>query len=230
VYAVNERQEVEDFFFRWLTVDQSGPAAALSTSAVRYNSVLKLLPGRYRIRALAREEPNGQYGLRVATVDVSDSSAAPVTLTPTFVSSGDSEISIRAPREEGSDSGEPFELAGKPFVPNLPRPRPGNTRSIVSAALSAAARGEGRLRSRGEDLGRKGSRGRSLGISAPRAIRADAEGLVKILAEFTPGNLAPGEYALSVTFSGQGNTHRGTAAGATLRIRPSGSRAEGRLP
>src|SRR5262249_58299117 len=77
VYAVNEKQEVEDFFFRWLTLEQSGRAARLSTSSVRYNSFLKLLPGRYRIRALAREESNGRYGLRVTTVEVSDSSAGP---------------------------------------------------------------------------------------------------------------------------------------------------------
>jgi VWFA-related protein len=229
VYAVNERQEVEDFFFRRLTLDQGKDAAALSTSLVRYNSALKLLPGRYRIRALVLEESNGRFGLRAETVVVSDSSAGPVALTPTFVSSGDSGISMRAPREEGPDSGEPFELAGKPFVPDLLPDLSPEAPARVCLMLYPPHRDEKEEYAleakiwdgKGRSFAPSGFR--LLGRSAP-----DTEGMVNILADFKPGNLAPGEYALSVNFSGQQNTDRSTAPRASFRIRPSGSRAEAR--
>jgi hypothetical protein len=55
---------------------------------------------------------------------------------------------------------------------------------------------------------------RLVGRSAP-----DAHGLVKILANFTPGLLPPGEYALSVSLGGQENSDATTPARAPFRIR-----------
>jgi VWFA-related protein len=220
VYAVNERQEVEDFFFRWLTLDEDRETVKLPTSAVRYSSVLKLLPGRYRIRALAREEASGQYGLRAATVEVSDASAGPVALTPTFVSGGESGISIRAPRDEGADSGEPFELAGKAFVPDLrPELEPQAPARVCVMLYPPRREGSADYALEAKVWDAKGrafapSGFRLVGRSAP-----DAQGLVKILADFTPGLLPPGEYALSVSLGGRESSDATTPARAPFRIR-----------
>ena len=219
VYALNERQEVEDFFFRWLTLDEDKETSKLPT-LVRYSSVLKLLPGRYRLRALAREEASGQYGLRAATVEVSDASAGPVALTPTFVSGGESGISIRAPRGEGADSGEPFELAGKAFVPNLRPELEAQAPARVCVMLYPPRReGSGDYALEAKVWDAKGrafapSGFRLVGRSAP-----DAQGLVKILADFTPGILPPGEYALSVSLGGQESSDAARLARAPFRIR-----------
>jgi hypothetical protein len=172
------------------------------------------------IRSLAREEASGEFGLRAATVEVSDTSAGPVALTPTFVLGGDAGISIRAPRDEGADSGEPFELAGKAFIPEL-RPELEAQAPARVCVMLYPPRREGSadyaLEAKVWDaMGRAfaPSGFRLVGRSAP-----DAQGLVKILADFTPGLLPPGDYALSVSLSAQESSDATALARAPFRIR-----------
>lgn len=75
------------------------------------------------------------------------------------------------------------------------------------------------------------ARGRAFAPSEFRLIgrsSPDTQGLVKILAEFTPGLLPPGEYALSVSLGGRESSDAAAAPRAPFRIRrPGGSPVAG---
>ena len=217
VYAVSEKGEVEDYISRALTLDLR---RASEGGPLTYSGTLRLLPGRYRIRALLRDEEDGRWAYRVSTVEVADAGGGPDVLTPLFLAAPGFGTSVREPRPEGPAPSDPFELAGQGFVPRLrpvlgqeparlclmfyPPPRvPGASDFDVEASVLDAA-------------GRSSRPGvfRLLGRSAP-----DEAGLVKILAEFSPGSLPAGDYSLSIAMRRPGEASPAASARAQFRIR-----------
>ncbi len=210
VYALNERQEVQDFFSR--QISRSGIAADQERQVFRYYGTLRLLPGHYSIRALVRDEDSGRFGYRTASLNLeAPGTTGPALLSPLFVGSPESGVGVRAMREEGAPVREPFSLSGNSFIPALrPLLRTDETTRVClllydSGRLSTAA-------DLGIDVNVVDSAHRSF---VPEAFRllgrtaADQTGLVKLLAEFQPGNLPPGDYELCVRWKRSG------AAGAT---------------
>jgi VWFA-related protein len=221
VYAVTESGEVVDFFTRSIALDLAKESAHLRAGAFRYCGSLRLLPGRYRLRALVRDEDHGRYSFRVASLEVPDVATAGLrALPPIFFESGDaSGVSVSEPAGKESASADLFELAGEGFLPLL---RPGLTAGRVARLClmlypRAGTTGdsfqiEARIR---DTQGRTFAPARFavLGRSLP-----DSTGLLKLLVEFTPLSLPPGDYSLSVTVRDPGDSNPAARAEAPFRI------------
>jgi hypothetical protein len=132
VYAVTESGEAVDFFTRAVALDLTKGGAHLRAGAFRYCGSLRLLPGKYRLRAFVRDEDRGRFSFRIASLEVPDAANAGVrALPPLFFESGDaSGVSVSEPAgKESAAAAEFFELAGEGFLPRL---RPGLTPGIAT--------------------------------------------------------------------------------------------------
>lgn len=221
VYAVTETGEVVDFFTRSVTIDLAKDGSRLRAGAFRYCGSLRLLPGKYRLRAFVRDEDQGRFSFRVASLEVPDVAQAGVrALPPLFFEPGATGVSVSQPAgKESSAAAELFELAGEAFLPRL---RPGlavgrATRLCLmlyprTGTASDPFQIDARIR---DAQGRAFIPARFvvLGRSSP-----DATGLLKLLVEFIPLSLPPGDYSLSVTVRDPKDSNPGAQAEAPFRI------------
>jgi VWFA-related protein len=221
VYAVTEGGEVADFFTRSVGLDLAKEGAHLRAGAFRYCGSLRLLPGRYRLRALLRDEDQGRFSFRIASLEVPDAANVGVrALPPLFFESGVSGVSVSEPAgKETSRAADLFELAGEGFLPQL---RPGlaagrAARLCLMLYPRAGAAGDPfQIDARVRDAqGRAFAPARFvvLGRSSP-----DSTGLLKLLVEFIPLSLPPGDYSLSVTVSDPRDSDSPAQAEAPFRI------------
>jgi VWFA-related protein len=222
VYAVTEGGEVADFFTRSVALDLAKEGAHLRAGAFRYCGSLRLLPGRYRLRAFVRDEDRGRFSFRIASLEVPDAANAGVRALPPlfFESGGASGVSVSEPAgKETSRAADLFELAGEGFLPQL---RPGIavgkvTRLCLMLYPRAGAAGDPfQIDARVRDAqGRAFAPARFvvLGRSSP-----DSTGLLKLLVEFIPLSLPPGDYSLSVTVSDPRDLNSPAQAEAPFRI------------
>jgi VWFA-related protein len=218
VYAVTEAGDVLDFFSRSVLLDTARDGARLSAGSFRYCGVVRLPVGTYRIRALLRDEEKGSRGFRAATIEMprSGETSRLVALPPLFLGSAESGVSLRDPAFPAGTESEPFEVGGEIFVPELlPVVAPGtpvriclmayggSSRSLELMAVVRTASGSVSAPGRFAVLGR-----------APTG----AAGLVKFLAEFSPGPLPPGEAALRVTFLDPSGRSAASSSEAKFRV------------
>ncbi len=222
VYAVTESGEVVDFFTRAVALDLAKESAHLRAGAFRYCGSLRLLPGRYHLRAFVRDEDRGRFSFRVASLEVPDAAKVGLRALPPvfFESGGASGVSVSEPAgKESAPAAELFELAGEGFLPSL---RPGLTAGRVARLClmlyqrAGAAGDPFQIDARVRDTqGRAFAPARFavLGRSSP-----DSTGLLKLLVEFTPLSLPPGDYSLSVTVRDPGDTNLAARADAPFRI------------
>src|SRR5262249_37872693 len=127
VYAVNDQGEVVDFFTRSVSLDLAKESARLRTGAFRYCGSVRLLPGKYHLRAFVRDEDQGRYSFRVASLEIpADTQAGVRALPPIFFEPGAAAgLALTEPKgKESVVAAELFELAGEIFLPQL---RPGLT-------------------------------------------------------------------------------------------------------
>ena len=219
VYAVSEAGELEDSLVRSVRLDLTNEAARLKAGPLRYRGQLRLSPGRYRLRALARDEEQGRSAFRAVSVEVKETEAAGGlrASVPLFLSATDAGITL-LDASGGSTSPDPFQVGGEPFLPDL---APALTASEPArVCLFLATRGpdpdvqiQGRIHGEaGGDWGpgRLAVRGRT----AP-----DAEGLWKILLVFEPAALPPGTYRLSITLRSSAEPSVPVVREASFRIR-----------
>ncbi len=203
VYAITESGEVVDFFTHAVALDLAKQGALLRAGAFRYCASLRLLPGRYRLRALVRDEDQGRFSFRTASLEVPDATTAGVRALPPlfFESGGPSGVSMSEPTgKESAPVAALFELAGEWFLPQL---RPGLTagraaRLCLMLYPRAGAAGDPfQIDATVRDAqGRTSAPARFvvLGHALP-----DSSGLIKYLVEFTSLPLPPGDYSLFVT-------------------------------
>jgi VWFA-related protein len=202
VYAINASGEVADFFARSVALDLAKQGARLRGGAFRYCGSLRLLPGRYRLRALVRDEDQGRFSFRTASLDVPEVGTAVVrALPPLFLERDVPSVSVSEPAgKESAPAAQLFEVAGEGFLPRLrPELAAGKVETLClmlyprAGAVGDPVRFEVRIR---DALGQVFVPAQFvvLGRSSP-----DATGLVKVLFEFTPIPLPPGDYSLSVT-------------------------------
>jgi VWFA-related protein len=221
VYAVAEGGEVADFFTRSVTLDLATEGALLRAGAFRYCGSLRLLPGRYHLRAFVRDEDLGRFSFRIASFEVPDGAKAGVrALPPLFFEAGASGVSVSEPAgKESARAADLFELAGEVFLPRL---RPGLTagkaaRLCLILYTRAGAGGDPfQIDARVRDAqGRAFAPARFavLGRSSP-----DSTGLLKLLVEFTPLSMPPGDYSLSVTVRDSEGSHPAAQTEAPFRI------------
>jgi VWFA-related protein len=202
VYALDDEGRLADFFSRSVGIDLSRDGSRLRDGPFRYYGILRLSPGRYRIRSFVRDEERGRFGFRVVTLDVpAPEPGALRALPPLFVAAEGPGISLRDQTGKGSVS-EPFELAGDSFVPQV-RPRLAGGKStrlclLVYSTGAAAAGPLVRLEARIRD--EQGHSFEPAQFSVIGRTVPDSKGLWKLLVEFAPQALPSGEYSLLVTF------------------------------
>ena len=203
VCAVSESGEVADSFVRTLHLDPAGDAARLKSGPLRYGGKLRLAPGRYRVRALARDEQQGRSAFRAVSVDV----PSPEGLrglrasVPLFVSGPGGGITLRDVTGMEPASADPFEIAGEKFLPYLAPALAASQPSRVCLFLSTGG-AEPEVQIRGRILAEGGGdwapgRLEVLGRTSP-----NADGVWKILLDFEPPVLPPGAYRLAITLRG----------------------------
>ena len=203
VYAVDDAGRLADFFSRSVAIDLARDRTRLSDGAFRYYGVLRLFPGKYRIRTFVRDEDSGRFGFRVVPLDVPPSEAGVLrALPPLFVAAEGHGISLRDRERHESSVSEPFELAGDSFVPQLrPRLAAGQPTRLCLLLYSGApdpTRSLVRLEARIRDgLGHSFEPAR---FSVVARTAPDARGLWKLLIDFAPQSLPPGDYSLLITF------------------------------
>jgi VWFA-related protein len=202
VYAINGSGEVADFFARSVVLDLAKEETRLRGGAFRYCGSLRLLPGKYRLRAFVRDEDQGHFSFRTVSLDVPEVGTAVLqALPPLFLERDVPSVSVSEPSgKESAPAAELFELAGEGFLPRLRPQLFAGEVARLCLMLYARAGGAGdsfQLEVRVRDAqGRVFAPARFvvLGRSAP-----DSTGLMKLLVEFTPLPLPPGDYSLLVT-------------------------------
>ena len=199
VYAVSESGEVADSFVRTLRLDPAGDAARLNAGPLRYGGQLRLAAGRYRVRALARDEEQGRSAFRAVSIDVPGPEAAGVlrASVPLFLSGPGGGITLRDTGRVPA-SADPFEIAGEKFLPYLAPALTASQSSRVCILLSTGG-AEPQLQIQGRILREGGGdwapgRLEVLGRTSP-----DADGVWKILLAFEPPALPSGAYRLAIT-------------------------------
>ena len=203
VYAINASGEVADFFARSVALDMTKEGTRLRGGTFRYCGSLRLLPGKYRVRAYVRDEDQGQFSFRTVSLDVPETGTAAMrALPPLFLARGDApNVSVsESAGKESPPAAELFKLAGEGFLPRL-RPQL-NAGEVARLCLMLYARASGAGDSFQLEVRVRDAQGRVfaparfvvLGRSSP-----DSTGLIKLLVEFTPLPLPPGDYSLLVT-------------------------------
>jgi VWFA-related protein len=212
VYAVDEEGQLADFFSRSVGIDLSRDGPRLRDGAFRYYGILRLSPGKYRIRSFVRDEERGRFGFRVVSLDVpAPESGALRALPPLFVAAEGPGISLRDQTGREGSVSEPFELAGDSFVPQVrPRLAAGKSTRLCLLIYSAGAAAAGplmRLEARIRD--EQGHSFEPAQFSVIGRTAPDSKGLWKLLVEFAPQALPSGDYSLLVTLrdsAGKGAT------------------------
>jgi hypothetical protein len=127
-------------------------------------------------------------------------------MPPLFFAAQGPGISLRDPSESKKPGSEPFELGGDGFIPQLRPQLPSGKSTRLCLLLYAASAEPGaplvQLEARVRDAQGHASapaRFSVIGRTAP-----DASGLSKLLVEFAPQPLPPGNYSLLVTFRDSG--------------------------
>jgi hypothetical protein len=193
----------------------------LRDGAFRYYGSLRLPPGKYRIRSFVRDEERGRFAFQVVRLDVPAPEARAMrALPPLFFSAQGLGISLRDPSENKRPGSEPFELAGDAFIPQL-RPQLASGKSTRLCLLLYAASAEPgaplvRLEARIRDA--QGHASAPAQFSVIGRTAPDASGLSKLLVEFAPQALPPGNYSLLVTFRDSGGKGPPAEAEAPFKI------------
>jgi hypothetical protein len=192
-----------DFFSRSAVIDLAKDGPRLREGAFRYYGSLRLAPGKYRIRAFVRDEERGRFAFQVVRLDVPEPEARALrALPPLFFSAQGPGISLRDPSESKKPGSEPFELAGDAFIPQLrPQLASGKPTRLCLLLYAAGADPSGplvRLEARVRDA--QGHASAPAQFSVIGRTAPDASGLSKLLVEFAPQGLPPGNYSLLVTF------------------------------
>jgi len=184
VYAFDEQNQVRDFLQQRLGLDLERHGEKLRGGGLRYVSSLRLPPGRHVIKALVRIDETGRLGLTRTIVTV------PAVSNAVFFGEPSTWINVAAP-DRGADAVAAFTADGRKFSPSAhPSLRKDSAVNLAVFVDEGASR-----ELRAEVIGADGS---AEVVSLP-VVTSDA---VKLLLEFKPPAVAPGEYRLRITVGG----------------------------
>ncbi|HYK42083.1 MAG TPA: VWA domain-containing protein [Thermoanaerobaculia bacterium] len=196
-YAFDAAGQMVDYFAREAVVEgQRSPVENLL-----FAGTCHVVPGKYRVRVYVRNSSDGRFGFAAAPVDVPEFGAVRLqALPPLFVKTGGAEGIVRdAP--SGGDA-DPFTIAGAPFVPDLsPTLAPGSNPHVCLMLVAPGP--EGSIPAFDVELRIVGPAGETIepsGVHVLGRTPRTADGVVKVLLDFTTANLAPGRYSFHVTF------------------------------
>jgi hypothetical protein len=223
VYAVDEQGRLADFFSRSVALDLARDGPRLREGAFRYYGSLRLAPGKYRIRSFVRDEERGRFAFQVVNLDVPPPEARALrALPPLFFSPQQGPgISLKDPSpNKGVAVSEPFELAGDVFIPQL-RPQLASGKSTRLCLLLYAASDDPKTPVVSVEARIRDAQGHAWAPAQFAVIgrtNPDATGLWKLLVEFSPQALPPGNYSLRITFRDSDGKGAPTESEAPFKI------------
>ena len=225
VYVTDESGRVADFFHRVVTIDPAREGERLRRSGLVFYGTCRLLPGRYRVRAYARDGHDGKFGFQVASLAVPELAETEIlALPPLFVNEQDG-IRLKDPAAGPVAGGapgeaEPFRVGETAFVPQIVPvvAAGGNSRVCL---MVYRRRGEAALapfQIDAEVVGAGGRLRRPARMSLIGRSEPDAEGLVKLLVDFSASDLPAGDYSLRVVFRDARDTRLRSESEARFRV------------
>jgi VWFA-related protein len=223
VYVTDETGKVADFFARVLTVDTGRDGERLRRTGLLFYGTVGLLPGRYRIRAYARDGNDGRFAFRVASLDVPDLAATPMrALPPLFVNDADGvRWRDQAPGAPvaGSER-DPFRIGQTPFVPQIVPTvaAGGSSRICLMLYRKGAGAAVAPFQIDAEVVGAEGGLRRPARLALIGRSEPDAEGLVTLLLDFSASDLPAGDYSLRVVFRDAGDERVRSESEARFRV------------
>jgi hypothetical protein len=118
-YVSDEHGALADYFSRSVTVELGKLRGALGTGGFTYLTTCHLLPGKYSLRVLVRDEKSGEFGFAHSDVPVPDIGTAGFeVLPPVFVDGTGDGVNIRddspGARAEGI-----FTIGDRAFAPRV---------------------------------------------------------------------------------------------------------------
>ena len=117
-YVTDETGALADYFSRSVSVELAKLRGALGSGGFTYLTACHLLPGKYRLRVLVRDEKSGDYGFSQSDLAVPDLSEAGFeVLPPVFVDGSGDGVNIR---DDSSDAPEGiFTIGDRAFAPRV---------------------------------------------------------------------------------------------------------------
>jgi VWFA-related protein len=118
-YVSDDKGALADYFSRSVTVELAKLRAALETGGFTYLTTSHLLPGKYRLRVLIRDERSGEFGFSQSDLSVPELAASGLeVLPPVFVDGSGAGVNIRddslGARAEGI-----FTIGDRPYAPRV---------------------------------------------------------------------------------------------------------------
>jgi len=118
-YVSDESGSLADYFSRSVTVELGKLRGSLETGGLTYLTTAHLLPGKYRLRVLIRDERSGEFGFSQSDVSVPELAAAGLeVLPPVFVDGSGAGVNIRDD-SLGARADAIFTIGDRSFAPRV---------------------------------------------------------------------------------------------------------------
>lgn len=219
VYATDESGRLADYFTRVVTIDPAREGERFARGLTFYGTC-RLLPGRYRMRVYVRDELSGRFGFRVTPIEVPEFSAETMhALPPLFVGDDVGGLRLKDSSATAAEP-EPFQVGDTAFVPQIVPTISAGAHSRVCLMLYRKVR-DGSFAPLEIDAEIFDMQGRTRGPAKLALIgrtAPGAEGLVRLLLDFTPADLPAGEYSLRVVFRDSQDQTRRVESEARFRV------------
>jgi len=198
VYAVDGSGTVVDYFTRSITIPSGDQRERFSRDGLLYYGLCRLLPGHYHLRVYVRNSADGRFGFRVVPLELPESARpAEALLPPLFLSDAPEVVALKDPLAAEAAAGDPLNLGGESFLPQLAPTVVAGTPTRVCVMLYRSRREPAdRYRLDLEIVDAQGGHHRPDRVEILGRTEPDREGLVKLLLRFSAPSLRPGEYVL----------------------------------
>jgi len=197
VYAFGPDNQVEDYVFQRIAMDLSKVSDTLAKSGVRYYGTLSLAPGNYAIKALLKINESGYLSFKRDNITVPDFKGATVLPPFLWTDAGDW-IMLRGNSQRAANTQYPFSVGGSTFIPATEATVNRNAKykvALFTYNVDPEGLGLGAMvRDAKGDI--KPAKVNLLGRT-PLA----KDGSMQLLFEFTPSDMAAGDWNLEFTLS-----------------------------
>jgi hypothetical protein len=194
IYAFDKKNQVRDNLAQRIALDVVEEVDTIRAGGLRYFGTLQLPPGDYAIKAVVRVEETGKVGFVRSDVHVPEFDQAAV-LPPVFLADSANWVTLA-----GSPRGDvypyPFNVGDEKYVPRArPALKAGATQRLALFLYRMPADHLGVT----PQLVGAGGAVQTAKVKLVGRTPADEQGSSKLLFDFTPEGLPPGEYELRFT-------------------------------
>ena len=216
-YVSDETGALADYFSRSISVELAKLGPALGSGGLTYLATCHLLPGKYRLRVLVRNEQSGDYGFSQSDLAVPDFSAAGFEiLPPVFVDGAGDGVNIRD-ENRGAPAGGIFVIGDRSYAPRVSPDLAAN--SLARLCLVVFQKNPGAIVPFTMDAELVSGNGSSRVPAKVRLVGRTplaADGMWKLVLELDTSGLRAGRYSLRLGVRGDGVPASETQADFTV--------------